>query len=417
MRERTDRIVVGEDGSIRVGRGAERRLRDRPGTYALAVDAPGLLVLRRDGDAEPSATGGRVIMAGEILSKTTMLEVVNVIATSSWRGELHVHGVEGTHRVLTIDQGALKYARSNHADDRLGEVLYRQGVLSRAELEALLRAVTPDRRFGQLVVERGHLRQEELFFHLQKQAEQIFYGTLLESDGTYVFCSAEDSGPPPAHTVHLPIHGLLMEGVQRIDEMALFRQRIPNPWVCPEVKPNAGRTSLDPTAMTVLAYCDGSRTIEEIARETGLGEFHTTKTIYYLLQQKQVELRESEVIDEEAVRRLVSIFNDVMRDIFMAVATYGGIDETRRTLSAWMQGSGYAPYFGDEVEEDGSIDPSRVVNALRGVENERRIEALHQALHELAAFALFSATTTLPRDQELMLARDVNRRLKAVRLQ
>lgn len=40
------------------------------------------------------------------------------------------------------------------------------------------------------------------------------------------------------------------------------------------------------------------------------------------------------------------------------------------------------------------------------------MDALHQALHELAAFALFSAAATLPRDQELTLARDVNRRLE-----
>ncbi len=411
-----DRIVVGEDGTIRVGRAAERRLRDRAGTYRLGVDAPGLLILRRERDrGEPD--GARVVMAGEILSRITMLEIVNVIASSGWRGELHVHGDEGTQRTMTFDQGALKFARSDHPDDRLGEVLYRQGVVSRAELEDLLRAVSPDRRFGQLVVDRGHLDQEQLFHHLQKQAEQIFYGSLLSSEGTYVFCTPDDSAPPPAHTVHLPIQGLLMEGVQRIDEMALFRQRIPTSDVCPDLEPGAAAKDLDATAMTVLAYCDGSRTLGDIARETGLGEFHTTKMIYYLLQQGQVTLKAAKTLDEGAVRRLVAIFNDVMRDIFMAVATYGGVDQTREALSAWLQGSGYAPYFGDGVEEDGSIDPDRVVRALAGFEHESPLEALHQALHELAAFALFSATTTLPRDQELTLARDVNRRLKVIRIQ
>ena len=39
-----------------------------------------------------------------------------------------------------------------------------------------------------------------------------------------------------------------------------------------------------------------------------------------------------------------------------------------------------------------------------------------QALHELSAFALFAATTTLPRDQELALSRDVSQRLKKIRL-
>ncbi len=57
-----------------------------------------------------------------------------------------------------------------------------------------------------------------------------------------------------------------------------------------------------------------------------------------------------------------------------------------------------------------------VVNALDDIQAEHPLEALHQALHELVAFALFSATTALPRDQELVLARDVNQRLKAIRI-
>ena len=53
---------------------------------------------------------------------------------------------------------------------------------------------------------------------------------------------------------------------------------------------------------------------------------------------------------------------------------------------------------------------------MSAVEADNPMEALHQALHELAAFALFAATTTLPRDQELALSRDVNTRLKRIRV-
>jgi len=109
-------------------------------------------------------------------------------------------------------------------------------------------------------------------------------------------------------------------------------------------------------------------------------------------------------------------FNDVLRDIFMAVATYGGIDQTRSTLEAWIAGSGYGPIFGEQVEEDGSISVLRTVQAMGEVDIENPMEALHQALHELSAFALFAATTTLPRDQELALSRDVNTRLKRIRI-
>jgi hypothetical protein len=408
-----DLVIVEPDGSVRVpGRVADRKLRERAGRYHLVSHAPGLLVLR--GDLEGPTQVRRVLMSGEVISRTTVLEILNMIATAAWRGEMHVFAPDAT-RVLAIDQGSLKHARSDHPDDRLGQVLYRNGMLSKAQLDELVREVDPERRLGQLVLEKGFLAQDVLFQQLQKQVEQIFFASLLAREGTYAFFS-EDSGQPPVHTVHLPVAGLLMEGVQRIDEMALFRERIPHDDLVPEVQPRTSATDIEENAQLVLAYADGERTIDLISRETGLGTFHTVKALYGLLQQGLVILRAKRSVDAGAVRKLVSEFNMVLRDIFMAVATYGGVDQTRSTLEAWISGSGYGPIFGERVDEDGALDSEIVVNAMMGIQVENPMEGLLQALHELSAFALFAATTTLPRDQELALSRDVSQRLKKIRL-
>jgi len=287
-------------------------------------------------------------------------------------------------------------------------------VLTRAEVDSLA-AEVGEKRFGELCVERELISSSELYQHLQKQAEAAFFGALIESKGHYVFLVGEDKDV--GTTMHISIQALLMEGVQRIDEMALFRDKIPSSKLCPMPVDDApAPKKLDATATAVAQACDGVRTIDDIARETGFGEFATTKAVYHLLQQKQITLRTPTVIDAQEVHALVGRFNDVLQDIFMAVATYGGLDQCRETLLAWIQGSGYAPYFGNSLDEFGGIESDHVVGALSGVNVEHPLEALHQALHELAAFALFSATTALPRDQELSLARDVNARLKAIRL-
>ena len=161
-------------------------------------------------------------MAGEIVSRTSVLELINIVATTGWSGDLHVFS-PAAHRVLGLDHGALKHAGSDHPDDRLGQVLYRNGVLGKAQLDSILAEVDPERRFGQLVVERGYLTQEVLFSQLQKQVEQIFFGSLLVREGTYLFLQPDESAEPPVHAVHVSIQSLLMDGVQRIDEMALFR--------------------------------------------------------------------------------------------------------------------------------------------------------------------------------------------------
>ncbi len=407
-----DLVIVEPDGSVRVpGRAADRKLRERAGRYRLVTDAAGLLILRGEAGVEGQR---RVLMAGEIISRTTVLEALNMIANAAWRGEMHVYGPDAT-RVLAIDQGALKHARSDHSDDRLGQVLYRNGLLSKTQLDQLVREVDPERRLGQLVLEKGFLTQDVLFQQLQKQVEQIFFASLLAREGAFAFLS-DDGAEPPTHQVHLPVAGLLMEGVQRIDEMALFRERIPHDDLVPEVQPRTSATDIEENAQLVLAYADGERTVDLIARETGLGTFHTVKSLYGLMQQGLILLRAKKSADPAGVRRLVAEFNLVLGDIFMAVATYGGVDQTRSTLEAWISGSGYGPIFGERVDESGAVDPETVVTAMMGIQVENPMEGLLQALHELSAFALFAATTTLPRDQELILSRDVALRLKKIRL-
>ncbi len=401
------RIEITREGLFEPDGEAKIHLRPSAGSYDLVVTGPQLIVLRSTGQA-------RVQMAGEILTRMSVMEMINIIATSNWIGELHVHSADA-NRVLAFDKGALKGASSNASDDRLGEVLYRAGVLSREQIEELALEMG-SKRFGELAVEKGYVDQQGLFEQLQLQAREIFFAALLMHEGVYTFIVGDDEGDTGA-TVHLSVQGLLMEGVQRIDEMALFQDKVPNLDMCPVRSLDApDPKKLDGDALTVLAACDGERSINEIARETGLGEFLTTKSVYQLIQAKQITLHTSRKIDVAQVNALIARFNEVMQDIFVAVATYGGLSQTRATLEAWIEGSGYGPFFGEGVDELGTIDAAFVAEALKGADTDHPIEALHQALHELAAFALFSATTALPRDQELTLARDVNARLKAIRL-
>ena len=405
-----DALIVEETGALRAeGALLETRLASHAGRYALAAEAPGVLLFRRRGEDAP-----RIQMAGEILGRMTVMEVLNVVAQAGWRGDLHVVG-EG-HHVLRLDQGALKAAESDAEDTRLGELLYRSGVLARQDLEAIMAEVGED-HFGEISVKRGLLDAQALYAQLQKQAEAIFFASLLEAQGSYVFMRPPEGDELTGTTIHVPVQGLLMAGVQRIDEMALFRERVPSSSFCPSPSESVPPPpSLEDSARQVLALCDGERSIEELARLTGLGEFAATKAVYHLIQAKTVSLRAPRAAPPEKVVALVRRFNEVLQDIFMAVATYGGLDQTRTTLHAWIQGSGYGSYFGEGVDDLGMIDADQVAQAMARVDAEHPMEGLHQALHELAAFALFSATTTLPRDQELTLARDVNARLKAIRL-
>ncbi|MCB9622126.1 MAG: DUF4388 domain-containing protein [Sandaracinus sp.] len=316
------RIDIGPDGLVRPSDDAKDRLRRRYGPFELALDLPGVVVLRGESHA-------RLQMAGEILNRMSVMEIINIVATSHWRGDLHVVSSEAT-RVLVFDQGALKGARSDAPVDRLGEVLFRGGFLDRAQLKTLVKE-TGEKRLGELAVERGYLDAGQLYQALQRQAEETFFNALLMADGFYAFLVDDDDEDPASTTVHLSVQGLLMEGVQRIDEMALFQERVPSTALCPKPVPDAPPPKkLDDAATRLLAMCDGDRSIDELGRLTGLGEFGATKAVYQLIQQKLVTLHAARRVDPQRVVALVARFNEILQDIFLAVATYGGLAQTPR---------------------------------------------------------------------------------------
>jgi hypothetical protein len=410
-----DRVRIAPDGRITPSGTDPKRARfDYAGEYRVHQGPSGSLLWTRSAGTTPSAE--RVLMMGEVLSRMTVVEVLNIVTSTNWRGDMHVVGSKGT-RILSVDQGALKHSQTEFESERLGEQLVRAGLLSRKNLELHLPQKPKDRRFGQMLVERGLLDGEVLFKQLQRQAEAIFYASLLVDSGQYWFVAPSDAAPTPATTVHVALQALLMEGVQRLDEMALFRERIPHNRLFPSVSDtHPSRTSLESSAMSLLALCDGTRSIDELARATSLGEFPTLKLIYGLMGTGHLRLLSGPTLDVKAAEKLVRLFNDIMRDIFLAVATYGSVDRVRRTINAWAAHAPQAAVVGHEVDTDGTLSFPALIRRLEEAGQPDPLRSLHQGLHELIAYALFTVTNALPRHEEQSLAREVNHRLKQLKL-
>ena len=182
----------------RDGRGA------RDDRYRVMLDGDELVILYRDPEGAGEGEAGRVLMAGEIVGPSTVLEVINVIASSRWQGTLKILAADA-HRVLGFARGVLRHARSDHPEDRLDKVLTRGGVLRPAQVEAAMREIRPDQRLGEVLVERGLIGRQELFAHLEKQMEEILLAAVLEEQGAYLFTLSDEAEPPPSATVYIPV--------------------------------------------------------------------------------------------------------------------------------------------------------------------------------------------------------------------
>jgi hypothetical protein len=402
-------VVVGEDGSIAIVRPAvASSLRSKAGLFALVPSPPDLVVLKRtDGDA-------RVVLSGTITDRSTLLEIVQFIATTGWVGELIVIDGE-TRRSVWFEGGMVVLAMSNSPAERLGEVLYRHGALTRAQFDEAMALLGPSRRIGDIVVQKGWIKPNDLFAMLQKQVREIVFNALAATGGLFFFARGIDAANVPVR-VALSCSGLLMEAVQRIDEWAYFREKIPDSSVV--AQPVSGKTADgDPHAERVLAALDGRKTLDEIARSTGLGEFEATKALFALLQSGAAQLKKTSSPKAQLEEQLDG-FNQVLLDIHRTVDEAGVGDDARTTLAMFLQGGGaFDVLFANAgPKPDGTFERAMLMANLQRVHTDDPARVVQQALHDYVAFALFAAGSVLRREDHQVLARRVQEQLTAIRL-
>jgi hypothetical protein len=397
-----------------IGKVASQRLRARAGVYR-TLPSPGHVVfLRYTGeDGRRDVSDGAVVrLAGEITHPGALCDILALVAQTGWRGELVVFE-DLSSRSLFIDQGNVLGVTTSVEDERIGAVLYRYGALDSPQYAAISSQLESGKRFGDVAVSMGMLTQEQVFAHIRRQIEEVVCATLTISDGTFYFLDGfDDARLATRHAVNL--NALLMDGVTRLDEMRYFRQKIPSANHVP-VRTGSGEPPAQDFIETYSAV-DGTRTVEEIGRITGLGEFGTTKALYALIQSKHVAIHPPQISGGQGA--LVALANEALRAIFVAVDSAGKGTQVRAGLSSFAVGAGvYDILFrGAGPNERGELDADRVAeNSVVIASGGDPVNLLKQILHEYVGFALFCAGGVLPSRDEDDLMKDVSRILTLLR--
>ena len=358
------------------------------------------------------ADGAVVRLAGEVTHPGALCDILALLAQTGWRGELVVF--EGQiSRSLLIDHGNVLGVTTSIDEERLGAVLYRFGVLSQAQYACITAQLESGRRFGDVAVDLGILSQEQVFNHIRKQIEEVVFSTLTIVDGTFFFLDGfDDARLPTRHAVNL--NALLMDGITRIDEMRYFRQKIPSADHVP-VRADVRDAPSDEYLATFQAV-DGIRSIEEIGRIRGLGEFATTKQLYGLIQSKHIVIHPPRL--SGGPHALVGLANEALRRVFEAVDASGKGGQVREGLASFAVGAGvYDILFrGAGPNAQGELDADRVAaNSLIIAGGADPINLLKQILHEYVGFALFCAGNAIESNNEEKLMKDVSKVLGLLR--
>jgi hypothetical protein len=391
--ERLELVRVDATGTAHpVGKTASQRMRARQGAFRLMPAPQHLIVMRyvgEDGKRDPE-DGPIFRLAGEITTPGAICDVVALVGQAGWKGELVV--LDGAHtRSIFFEQAHVVAASSTVEGERLGEVLYRYGALTKEQVAETAAAVTADVRFGEAAVRAGFVTREQLYQLMGRQTEEIVYAVLLVGDGMFFFLDQFDDAR--IHTrQNLSVNGLLMEGVRRMDEMRYFRDRIPSDQHVPERV--VGRDTPGVELREVWAAVDGARSIAELCRAVGKSEFEVTQALFQLVQSGYCTVQTPRPTGPAAV---VALFNDAISLVFREVDAlgdghHGG--EVREQLSSFATGAGVydALFRRAPPAQDGTVVAEKIIENISVMVGPEQAETtLAQWLYEYVSFAVFVA--------------------------
>jgi uncharacterized protein DUF4388 len=424
--EDRDRNVVflEADGRLTLDAEAQRRLAGRPGRFRVVPTTGEIVILQRVADTRSTGQSvsqiapGRVTLAGEVDAVGGLVDVINFILSQQWSGQLAI--VDGPSRkTIYFKRGDVRTAASNVAEDRLGAILYRYGVVSEEQLQAAVKATGGAARLGQVLVEQGLMTPHDLYTYVRKQVEEIFFSVLvLRSGAFYFYRTDEDHGP--VSQLSLPTKQLLFDGVRRIDELSYFREKLPSPELVLTRRHPQPQAKVEAKEERVLMLVDGARDIATIARMSHLGEFETTKVLYQLVTSGFVEPRQEPVVKMAPSRpgdslhdifgKVIDAFNEVYAKIYAAVGQRGKQQMLLKGLESFFGSvAEFAPLFvGLAMDERGMLNRDQLLANLHMAPTDDKLDYVHRGLNELLFFELFTAGEAVDRREEIELHQRLN---------
>jgi hypothetical protein len=241
------------------------------------------------------------------------------------------HEKDGETVTVTFENGMVVMADSsaNRLEDRLGNVLVKQGKVTRERLEDALNLQKQTlQRLGHILASGSAITTKDLRDALQVQVSQIVFRVFRWRDGRYQFTPADSVDYDRENFAPMSADFILMEGIRMVDEWPIIEKKIPSfdivfrPVVDPSLievgtagpddsgggdlrrgSPTAtGRIRLTPEENRVFRKVDGVRTVQAIVDGTGASEFEVCRTLFDFINRNLIAPEgrgEITVIEEE----------------------------------------------------------------------------------------------------------------------
>jgi len=215
------------------------------------------------------------------LKNTSIPRLLNAYYEARHSGELKLK--QGSVlKVVYFEAGRPVYAASNLAHERFARFCVRRGVLPEARLpEVLTLAREQNLRSAEAMIRLGVLDAKQRQQLVEQQVKEILWSTFSWTEGGYGFSPMR---PPRAGLVKLSVFpgDLILEGILKSEPLVKLRQHMHRSRrLFPSAAPPYGlhELKLKGQQALLLAYADGSKTVEDLLTLTELPERDVLATL------------------------------------------------------------------------------------------------------------------------------------------
>jgi curved DNA-binding protein CbpA len=273
----------------------------------LNLDIDGKIVWSQVVDSQLRVGIERLSMSGS-LDQYPLSDILLDLQRSEKNGILEIKDGPISKRVY-IKNGDLIFATSNLEEDRLGDMLLRNGKITEKQYDHSVRIMKETgKRHGTILVELKYLKANDLIWSVRHQVEEIILSLFKLEHGEFVFLV----GPIRSQeviTLKLSAANLIYNGIKKMHNLLHINHAMPHQ---DEILSYSADPmdlfqdiNLNDTDKEILSLIDGKRTMKEIFSLSPLDYFQTMRTLYAFLSIRIVEIKEKALKENEHWKEII----------------------------------------------------------------------------------------------------------------
>ncbi|MEA2344631.1 MAG: hypothetical protein QOF63_2800 [Thermoanaerobaculia bacterium] len=347
------------------------------------------------------------ILEGD-LSRIQLPDVLSFLSMIRGSGKLLLSH-QRMERSIYWKDGEIVFASSNSPEHSLGMFLLRNGKITQQQYDESKRRVTATTRHGKLLVQMGAISPKDLWWGVKNQALEIIYSLFSWKEGSFVFGDTADELVNERIVLSINTSTVIMEGVRRLDESAVIREKITSlDMIFMKVQgATADFGSLDMSEHEVALYntLDGKRSIRALIGGSEMTEFEVIRILFQLLSARLIEVVADtksfrpvflDVEDSPELLKVISTYNDMFGRLYAALLNAVGEEPARDIVTTAMQNAESDELWsGVFFDQYGRFDENMLIANISELPFERRKAVLDEGLNTLLSVQLFEVSQHL----------------------